>query len=268
MPNFEDKDTESCSWNVQESDGVDVSSGTGMYSQTKSAEIVQRLSWYARIFRIWIIACHVIGGCFTGFFIGLGWGTLATGEPDGAALMFALCRAAIGGVLGFFIGQFIAGFVVLLLDWAGQMLGALDRLTVGTLAASDSLLLLSADPQGLLSHQQDINRQGKDAFAAGRYGEAAVRFREALKLDPDNANVWFNLGLALDESGETGEAEIAYRRALQLLPDLVPALTRLARLYTATGRATDAKPLWQRIVLRAPSSEAEREAQAALNASP
>jgi cytochrome c-type biogenesis protein CcmH/NrfG len=113
-----------------------------------------------------------------------------------------------------------------------------------------------------------LRAKGHRPTGTGRFvGKAPKQSaQEALKLDPNSANVWFNLGLALDESGERSEAEVAYRRAVQILPDLVPALTRLARLYTATGRAADARPLWVQIVQLAPSSDAGREAQASLNA--
>ncbi len=59
---------------------------------------------------------------------------------------------------------------------------------------------------------------GVTLLRAGRYGEAADAFREALKRRADSADANRNLGTALAESGQAAEATDYLRRAVQLDP--------------------------------------------------
>ena len=49
--------------------------------------------------------------------------------------------------------------------------------------------------------------------------EAAVNFRQATELAPENADAWNGLGWADFDSGKTTEAEAAFKTALKLKPD-------------------------------------------------
>lgn len=73
-------------------------------------------------------------------------------------------------------------------------------------------------------------RLGNLALASGRPREAAERYLEALRRDPDQAMTHYNLALALDALGRTTEALSHVERALELDPpeawNLVRAVTR------------------------------------------
>jgi len=49
----------------------------------------------------------------------------------------------------------------------------------------------------------------------GKPGEAALAYREALRLNPAQGNWWIGLAVALEQAGERADAGAAYQRALQ-----------------------------------------------------
>ncbi|MBZ0105713.1 MAG: tetratricopeptide repeat protein, partial [Sulfuricella denitrificans] len=60
-----------------------------------------------------------------------------------------------------------------------------------------------------------------------RTAEAAVRYREALELNPDYAKAHNNLGVCLKELKEIDVAAAHFRRAIELEPDFVEAVANL-----------------------------------------
>jgi Flp pilus assembly protein TadD len=68
-----------------------------------------------------------------------------------------------------------------------------------------------------------------------RYSESIVASREALRLKPDEAWVWVNLGNAYAGQGRYGEAIDADREALRLKPDLPAAWNALGAAYAHLG---------------------------------
>jgi Flp pilus assembly protein TadD len=81
----------------------------------------------------------------------------------------------------------------------------------------------------------------------GRYGEAVVFYRQALRLDPGDVPSLLGLGSAVEELGRPDEAIELYRRALRLAPDdarthhyLSSALRGKDRLAEAVSEAREA----------------------------
>lgn len=64
---------------------------------------------------------------------------------------------------------------------------------------------------------------GAELAVQGRFPEARARFREAARLDDENATAWANLGGAALELEELAEAEAALRKALELEPGNIEA---------------------------------------------
>ena len=56
-------------------------------------------------------------------------------------------------------------------------------------------------------------------FIQKRFDEAIRHFREALRITPDNPQIYSNLGDALLKQGQTAEAVRCYQEALRLNPD-------------------------------------------------
>lgn len=55
---------------------------------------------------------------------------------------------------------------------------------------------------------------------SGRTEEAIVAFQQAVKLKPDYASAWKDLGDSYDKAGKKTEAEAAFRKARELDPSL------------------------------------------------
>jgi eukaryotic-like serine/threonine-protein kinase len=72
------------------------------------------------------------------------------------------------------------------------------------------------------------------------YRAAAVEFREAVRLQDDNAVYRKNLGLALQQQGELDGAIGEYKVALRLLPDFVDVHMGLGEIFEFQGKRDDA----------------------------
>ena len=53
----------------------------------------------------------------------------------------------------------------------------------------------------------------------GNYTEAIVCFDEAIKIDENNADAWYNKGLALDDADNDDEAIVCYSKAIEINRD-------------------------------------------------
>ena len=86
-----------------------------------------------------------------------------------------------------------------------------------------------------------VNNRAVSALSAGDYALAEARLTAVLKLAPDFAPAYGNLGVILRRRGDIPGAIDAYRRALALTPRDPSILGNLAALYTALGREREAK---------------------------
>jgi tetratricopeptide (TPR) repeat protein len=75
----------------------------------------------------------------------------------------------------------------------------------------------------LLDSSVAYHSRGVNAGRAGAWAEAVTYFRKAAALDPTNASVRLDLGVALSRSGQTKEAVEQVQRARQLAPHLAKA---------------------------------------------
>lgn len=75
---------------------------------------------------------------------------------------------------------------------------------------------------------------------SGNLDHAIGLYREAARLEPANANVQNDLGIALHARGKRSDAETAYRRAVALEPFSFTAHLNLALFLRAQNRAVEA----------------------------
>lgn len=86
-----------------------------------------------------------------------------------------------------------------------------------------------------------LNNRGADELRL-RHADAAARlFEDAVKLAPDFAAAWGNLGVARRRLGDVDGALAAYAEALRLDPGNPTVLTNLVTLYRALGRTAEAE---------------------------
>lgn len=83
----------------------------------------------------------------------------------------------------------------------------------------------------------------------GHGGEAIAAYRGWIAANPDAPDrfaAWFNLGAALQQSGDPGGAALAYRQTLALQPRLDQAAVNLGLALEATGDSLGALVEWER----------------------
>jgi protein O-GlcNAc transferase len=84
--------------------------------------------------------------------------------------------------------------------------------------------------------------------------------QRAVILNPDRADAWNELGIALHVAGRLAEAEAAYRRALSVQPDFPRAECNLAVLQRDSGRVDFAEATLRAVISRQPTAAAFRPA--------
>jgi Flp pilus assembly protein TadD len=91
-------------------------------------------------------------------------------------------------------------------------------------------------------------KAGDDLHAQGRYADAAVAFREAIRFDPESASAHNGLGSALREMGQYPEAETALRKATLFDPGMASAHKCLGRVLQDSGRHREAETAFQQAI--------------------
>jgi tetratricopeptide (TPR) repeat protein len=85
------------------------------------------------------------------------------------------------------------------------------------------------------SATQQLLRESRAARAAGEYGQAAATTERALRIDPNNAALWLELGEIALATGETRQAETLARKALSLAAGDRTVTAQAERLLRAAG---------------------------------
>ena len=122
--------------------------------------------------------------------------------------------------------------------------------TYGTLHVSYDRLWRSEEV--LWSQAVRVNPDAADAWrnlgdlfgVEGRFGDAERAYREALRVEPGNVEARSNLGMVLARAGRTDAAAEELARALDVQPCYTPALNNLAMLVARTGDAASAVDLY------------------------
>ena len=83
-------------------------------------------------------------------------------------------------------------------------------------------------------------------FQEGKYKEAIDAFSSVLETEPDNANVYNNMGVAYSNTGDFEHSENCYVKAIELDPELAQAYINLSDLYYKAGDIASAVGTLQR----------------------
>lgn len=94
----------------------------------------------------------------------------------------------------------------------------------------------------------DTLADARARFQDGEYEQSAKLFEQALEKSPPSAAVFFELGRAVNKSGQDARAALNFRRALVLDPRFSPARTALQEVNLALG-IPPAKPDWRSEIL-------------------
>jgi tetratricopeptide (TPR) repeat protein len=103
------------------------------------------------------------------------------------------------------------------------------------------------------------------AFQSGDPAGAARLYREALRDEPDNADLWCLLGIVQRAAASPAEAAASYREALRLRPEFVEAWNNLGNALISEGKADEAVAAFEHVLrLRPGYAEAHNNLAAAL----
>lgn len=82
--------------------------------------------------------------------------------------------------------------------------------------------------------------RGNEHLARQDFAKAVEEFQLAAKFNPEDEDIFYNLGLALAQKGDTEAAKTNYLKALELFPDYVEAHINLGNMLVRQGEFGDA----------------------------
>lgn len=94
--------------------------------------------------------------------------------------------------------------------------------------------------QALVRGERGLVVQGRKAYEAGQYSEAAAAFQKAIEAAPSSVTARVNLGLTQLQLGNTAQAIATLQAAFDLAPADASASRELVRVLLRAGRSEDA----------------------------
>jgi tetratricopeptide (TPR) repeat protein len=95
---------------------------------------------------------------------------------------------------------------------------------------------------------------GSELFKAGKYDEAADRFRKVIERYPAQYEGYFNLGLTLLKKGEVDAAITALEKAAETNPQSIESFFALGEAYFAKGESEKAQESFSKAIALNPES--------------
>ncbi|MCF3606714.1 tetratricopeptide repeat protein [Planktothrix agardhii 1033] len=114
--------------------------------------------------------------------------------------------------------------------------------------------VLSYTPVGLGQSVEELFRQGKAAQAAGNYSQAETIFRQVIRINPQDAIAYKDLGNALYYQGKLEEAITYYQKAIQLDPKYAIAYYGMGIALYDQGKLDEAITNYQKAIQLDPKS--------------
>jgi len=97
------------------------------------------------------------------------------------------------------------------------------------------------------SFQEHLNR-GIEHARVGEYEVAISEYNKALELNSNNADVYYDLGLAYEALRQYEEAIAYYKKAIEVNPNYAHAYRALGGIYGLTGQFEEAKASFEKAV--------------------
>ena len=132
---------------------------------------------------------------------------------------------------------------------AGNAMRLLELLVCLIIAGSATIAQSGAS--GLTENSNEAlmaNEQGVALVKSGKYANAAVEFERAVKLNPDFAVGYNNLGATYNSLARYEDAIVALRRAIQLAPKYAEAHYDLGVAFHNLGRYGEAIEAYERAI--------------------
>jgi len=109
-------------------------------------------------------------------------------------------------------------------------------------------IFLKKLPQSPTKDRDKLVSIGNAYFDKGEYKKAIAAYKQAIRIDPDDAHAQYNLGIAYRKLGRLNEAIAAYKQAIRINPDDADAHYNLGIAYDKLGRDSDAIEAYKQAV--------------------
>lgn len=133
----------------------------------------------------------------------------------------------------------------------GRVEEALAEIDAAIAGGESSAALLAARQQisaqlGSVPKQSALVAEVEAAFVDARFEDAAAHCARMAEMSPEQAEPWFNLGVAYERCGRAEDAATAYREAARRDPRSAAALVNLGALLHKHGELDEAALCYQR----------------------
>lgn len=91
--------------------------------------------------------------------------------------------------------------------------------------------------------------------AAGKYDEAIIQYRNALKIDPNSSALYYSLGEAYTRNQQYREALLSFKKSTELDPANTDAKLALAKFYLVAKQNNDSIQLLNEILQKKPDDD-------------
>jgi Flp pilus assembly protein TadD len=127
-----------------------------------------------------------------------------------------------------------------------QLLGALATSYQALDREADALAVIETAMSAGVANVNMLLELGRTYWNAGAFDKAEEVYREAVALEPDNADANHNQAMALLELKKDGEAQTVLERVVELNPALGDAWYWLGVVYARDNRVTDSEAAFRR----------------------
>src|SRR4051812_21683242 len=114
-----------------------------------------------------------------------------------------------------------------------------------------SMLGCTADPA---KQKSEFVASAEKAMAAGKFSDAVIQYRNALKIEPNSSSLNNSLGDAHFKNGQLREAFLAYKKATELDPNNVTAQISMSHFYLVTQQFEEATQIASSILAKNPDN--------------
>ena len=84
--------------------------------------------------------------------------------------------------------------------------------------------------QNFSKEEIDLVEMGKFYFISGKYDEAIEEFEKVVKINPKNADAYFNIGMVKEAKNDSSGAKKMYEKTLEIIPDHKTAKKHIDKL--------------------------------------
>lgn len=85
-------------------------------------------------------------------------------------------------------------------------------------------------PRNISKEEIDLIEKGKFYFVSEKYDEAIAEFERVIKINPKNADAYFNMGIVKEAKNDSKGAKKMYEKTLEITSDHKTAKKHLDKL--------------------------------------